>query len=1753
MPGNELGDRVHNFFAQDNLLQGQNHSQVAEGNWPVLNNNFWVGGQRQADLLNSNNRNYDSQNPDRGEASYPLLVTHGLNFSQSNLRPDFAKSQSLNEQPQSNGFMYGNQFHQTRQNEGSFLAVDTDSNKGHSITSRGISVRESQAETFVSPVGFDLFGGQQRMSHQQSSIPQSLQHQQSGINDRQQLQQQFMIRKMQELQRQQQLQQFDLRQQNFTNQVPSFVKQTSGSQSILVNGTPNSDTLQYPWTADIGTRWLNGGSPTMQGSPSGLGFPPNHAQAQCLVDLVPQQVDQSVYGVPISSSRGLPVNQYSQTMIDRSSMPQMSTSSNFLQSSQHNFLPDQASAPDEPSLSRHKFWNENLFGLTSRQPLNTEMRNMGGVQQGSTMARNAPQQDFLGRQELTLQPETSREKPTRQVTSPQTEVALDPTEEKILFGSDDNIWATFGKVPNMSGAAGNSFDNVGLSNGLSSIQSGSWSALMQSAEDWSSLMFHIHVGPSRSQPPSVHNDSCRQETSLANDNMQMPAAMSSGSFPPSNDINTNYVMGFNQLKQKFQNDPGQRLQTEMPQRFFQSLEETGYCQMYRNASQNALQTKRNARTNSPPWVRGQIGTRLQSNGWNVQAAISPGEYRVMSTHEAEKSQQNSQKSKVRMMQRELVLGNSLWKSNPIPSSAIELGHIKSRVSNLQANQGILSLNGPHSVANSCNVGINDGTSPFVHDNYLLNQWKDAHPASSQGNESVGKPLNQVNSSNQVSDSMNSCGKDEVARHEMENCDGKENSNDSHRSNLSQHTSGAFKEGGLSDVSDSRSLSTGNQKFHYHPMGNVNEDVEPTYGQKQPAHGQSFELQRDPKGPNEESPQGNRFGEVANSSVPYSRPIDRYISPGQNMLELLHKVDQSRNHGAKVQLSSSECNASSQLFEAENFDGVGRLQLSQSSFSSSFELQLGPPSQRSRFLDHRLSYQNIQGTFNSLDSGNTAIEMGDKCQQMVASHSVQSLPSSEATQAKSKFSRSTILGHGNENSLYKTIGNFTSAFSSGIPYSRINVQNQQITSGQMLMNQHVGFFTGNASYKPYVGPIGTDAGGMAGDCQQRLPSATPETATSRGAAATTAATVAGRVFCVWAVARGLDSKGATVAARVSCVGGSSRVSKTGNAFFLLLFLFFFFVILSCKLSRYHTLTPAASRSFRQDSLASSGGMSLQNGLNDVQERVPTATVPTKGSEGILQQFAMPGLSGQGDSAELLHNVRTNVPTHQHDMGSQFQQASSHIPESSQLNILESSSIPSAQGQRLKESLGQLVALVNTDHPKMTNSLGKAPSMKNHLDESPASSGSTQKDIEAFGRSLKPNSLSHQNYSLQNQKQALKDAEIDSSNRVSKRMKGPDNIADVHEATPKAGQQNENNAMVGYFFGSITGAPTEDSRMLSFSKSADILQRNAYHWGNSNSSSDYMTSARADHPQVSPQMAPSWFNQYGTFKIGQMLHMYDVPKFTSFKPRESSFTLGKSSNGLGMHKSEEKRTNVPIDACQLGNNQQHCTPSSVANEHFSSPQSSQLNASGQHLVILRPKDMAEAEWNKAANCLAQKVEDDAELTEDGPPMLRSRRRLIFTTPSILSADATTGYEIVPYAVSRIELGDACSTVSSSSNLDVPCDGMDLPLTKGKSSERNIGRCNAKATEELTGRARKLEDDFLTLNKSASILDLRVECQDLEKFSIINRFARFIGCGQTENAETASTNVTASTRKPMPQKYVIAVPVPRSLPDRVQCLLL
>lgn len=62
MPGNEFGDSVHNFFAQDSLPQVQHGSPIEDVNWPTSRGNMWTGSQRQIGLLSSNMKNYNLQN-----------------------------------------------------------------------------------------------------------------------------------------------------------------------------------------------------------------------------------------------------------------------------------------------------------------------------------------------------------------------------------------------------------------------------------------------------------------------------------------------------------------------------------------------------------------------------------------------------------------------------------------------------------------------------------------------------------------------------------------------------------------------------------------------------------------------------------------------------------------------------------------------------------------------------------------------------------------------------------------------------------------------------------------------------------------------------------------------------------------------------------------------------------------------------------------------------------------------------------------------------------------------------------------------------------------------------------------------------------------------------------------------------------------------------------------------------------------------------------------------------------------------------------------------------------------------------------------------------------------------------------------------------------------------------------------------------------------------------------------------------------
>lgn len=63
-----------------------------------------------------------------------------------------------------------------------------------------------------------------------------------------------------------------------------------------------------------------------------------------------------------------------------------------------------------------------------------------------------------------------------------------------------------------------------------------------------------------------------------------------------------------------------------------------------------------------------------------------------------------------------------------------------------------------------------------------------------------------------------------------------------------------------------------------------------------------------------------------------------------------------------------------------------------------------------------------------------------------------------------------------------------------------------------------------------------------------------------------------------------------------------------------------------------------------------------------------------------------------------------------------------------------------------------------------------------------------------------------------------------------------------------------------------------------------------------------------------------------------------------------------------------------------------------------------------------------------------------------------------------------------------------------------------------------------------------------------EIKFDIEDLERFSVINRFARFHSKGPVSGNPSQSTLL-----KPMPQRYVAVGPMPRSIPEGVQCISL
>ncbi|KAJ9163539.1 hypothetical protein P3X46_023194 [Hevea brasiliensis] len=1846
MPGNEVGDRIHNFFGQENLSQGQHHSEVVDGAWPALGNNLWAGSQRQIGTpFISNLKNHSVQqsaDSEGGHGGQSSSMQHGVNFSQSILRPEFARRQSQNQQPTLNGYMHGNQAFQTRQNDANFLGMDTEPDR-HNLMSRGFSILDAplgnapelqkknsaRVDFNESPVNYDFLGGKQQMSSHHPGMLQSLPRQQSGIRDMQLIQQDVMLKQMQEIQRQQQyqkqqLQQQEVRQLNSVNQVSSFAKQTAGSHpSTLLNGIPIHDASNYSWQPELmpgNANWLQRGmSPVMQGSSGGLMFSPEHGQAQRLTGIIPQQVDQSLYGVPISGTRVAP-SQYSPVQMDASTIQQISGSSNSFSGNQYAGFPDQASMLDGTLASRQ------ALGTADSQGLDGGF-NLENMRQVDPHQSNGPGQDFHRRQDPGGPSETSLEKTAMQVTTSQNVAALDPTEEKILFGTDDNLWEAFGRGTNVGSGGFNMLDGTDFLSAFPSVQSGSWSALMQSAvaetssadtgvqEEWRGLTFrHSEPSGENQQTPTVNDSGKRQSTGVDNrlqgSMNDRPYSMYDGT---NSSINCNNMPGVKQSGVNTSHEQSERLHGGSSKRYVQpfSGEENKWldCNPLQKpvseGSHNygkgaeASDVESNAKSISDSWTNQQSissysnGSQpgIRPNGWKFIDSMPLGTGNVLKNQGNENTLQTSQMTELKSPMFEVMgYGAGTWKTDSVSNSIVELERSKSATGSPQVNREDSNLNNVAALPDSSTVRANEENSQQLPNGNNIDIWKNiGSSVNTKGREFPGKYQPHMDKSHQTLTGNNSLGNGAIETHDYP--DTKESKTDSFIT-VSHHTStsGAREKTWL-DANDSPTLCGGKlkssihigrkpsgvRKFQYHPMGDLDADVEPSYGTKHLKHSQSMPMQISQRF------KGHDHGGIGQSKFPTqiarnSTEIDKLHFPGQgetkgldginvknivagsapstsasfdravyttskatpssqNMLELLHKVDQSRECGNATHFASSNCNQSSEMHDVKNSDGSVQLQQNQTSASQVFGFQLVPPSQPLPSQEHALSSQSPSQKNNSISSTCVTSEVGEKGHKWLASTtSVQGFPlSCEISQEELRNNICGISGQSGKTAQ----GNFSAALSPGFPYSRSHSQNQHMY----------------------------DMGARATNSQS-----------------------------VNAYFDGFTSQSKQVTE-------SFERARSGQSALASL--------------------PDDSRITSHNDVTSSGEMhqfsnNNQNGAKDSAQQFPVLeAVPA------LQGSNVSGKSQEYASARTSAPVWTNISTQQRSFGVQAFKASSNMfkPNIQSNNDAEATSSvpqkleghavqmvrngPSESGACSMNSLGfggkeqavkgypcQQVSPDN-DHAQKTTSVseGKESAANGLIGTSLANPASTQREIEPFGRSLRPNNFFHENYSLMHQVQGTKNADVDPDNRSMKRFKGPDGAVDAQQVGPLDGQQlYGHNNMVRDTSTNCASSSAGDAKMLSIlGRRTDVRDANALFqdtlgFGQNDSQNFANSSAvsvRTEHSQISPQMAPSWFDQYGAFKNGQILPLHDARRNVTVKTMELPFTVGRPSNSLHAHGPVEQENVIAADASRHSLLQKGSTPSPL-----SSPQLMHLDTVDVSLAAVRPKkrksatsellpwnkqvvhglqrlqniSSAELEWAHAANRLPEKVEDETEMVEDRPPGFRSKRRLILTTQlmqllfhpslaSVLSADAMSHYESVVHLLARSTLGDACSTLScGGSETPVPSSsGNSLP-EKLKTSERISNQYFSRVVEDLISRARKLENDILRLDKRTSVLDLRVECQELEKYSVINRFAKFHGRGQADGAETSSSS--DATQKSRLQRYVTALPMPRNLPDGVQC---
>lgn len=795
-------------------------------------------------------------------------MQHNFN-SPSPTRADLANNVSHNQHQDLNGYIYGHQASRTGPEEANLVGVGIESNrsnstgKGFSINSQGSKSEHPASlmrmDSFKCPVSYDFFGGQPKVI-ENPNMRQFLPEQQSDSSDmqqlQQQLQQQLMFRKMKEIQKQKDFQQH-ARQQHLVKQVPSFTGQVSDNHSYnFINGTPVSEAS--PWATELqtgNTNFLRHSSSVMQGSTDGFVFTPGQGQASHPGNSVHQQVGQSLPGVPISRLRDNS-NQY-QSAKNKSLQKMATYNNNSFRGNNYAAFSEEVNMQDGHINNRLGLQGHNLFVHTSHEGLSGRM-NMENPEGPSFLEKNVATQEFQGEQEIVGPSGMSHEIIVGQVPSSQNADVLDPAEEKILFGSDENsIWDAFGEKTIINAEASNLLYCSEFMNGLPSVHSGSWSALMQSAvaetsssdvgvqEDWTNLSIQNPDPPTRHLQSSTY-DTGKHHTSVLCDN----GVVSAFTFKPiplsdNADLENNYHIssqGFLQSGQQMSRERVEGLQSNSSHR---SIEQSsaGGSNWLNSGSQtcgsasHSVDADNDGRrySNHQAPLRNGPSQCSKPYSWTITNGVTLNGDRPFDVHGKGDYVLNSQNGQKELMHESLNMKDCMF--NPLSNSSAELKRLRSSTGNLLEKSSL----------NTAAVG---GEANF------LDRWKpkEAFAKTKESEHSRKQELLLKNGPLLIESTF--CSSEEVKTHEKDTFTEKENHNAGYQSNVSNYNfTDGLKETDLSDASDPQSLASGKQKssnpvgrksagprkFQNHPVENSDENVEPSYQLRHASHSKMMPL------------------------------------------------------------------------------------------------------------------------------------------------------------------------------------------------------------------------------------------------------------------------------------------------------------------------------------------------------------------------------------------------------------------------------------------------------------------------------------------------------------------------------------------------------------------------------------------------------------------------------------------------------------------------------------------------------------------------------------------------------------------------------------------------------------------------------------------------------------------------------------------------------------------------------------------------